>query len=286
MRQKKYFVTYNSNKNYDLSNRHLINLIKHSNLFDGVFNLNPGDLSTKFTSKYKEIFKYKRGGGYWIWKLEIISSLFESMNENDLLVYMDSGSTFNYRGENRFHEYCELISSSSYGMLNFSQNFIEREWTINEIFQYFNVGQDSKIAKAPQIEGGILLFKKNSHSLNIVNEFKNVINFDPYLITDKYNSNQKESYFIENRHDQSILSVLSKIYGSIDLGNETNFKNKESYQFSYPFLMTRHRNQNNLFKIIYYLNLKQSSTCPRYFLPNDLKRSEKFWKKYFYFNYQ
>ena len=41
MRQKKYFVTYNSNKNYDLSNRHLIDLIKHSNLFDGVFNLNP-----------------------------------------------------------------------------------------------------------------------------------------------------------------------------------------------------------------------------------------------------
>lgn len=286
MQQKKFFVTYNSNKNYNLSNKHLINLVKHSNLFDEVCNLSPRDLSTNFINKYDNILQNERGGGYWIWKLEIIHGLLKNMNENDLLVYMDSGSTFNYRAEKKFYEYCEIINSSSYGMLNFSQSFIEREWTINEIFQYFNLGQDSEIAKTPQIEGGVLFFKKNSHSLNIINEFRNLINFNPYLITDKYNSIQKESYFIENRHDQSILSILSKIYGSINLGNETNFKNKESDQFSYPFLMTRHRNQNNLFKIIYYLNLKKSSTCPRYFLPNDLKRSEKFLKKYFYFNYQ
>jgi len=62
------------------------------------------------------------------------------------------------------------------------------------------------------------------------------------LFTDHYNRENQESCFIDNRHDQSILSVVRKIHGSIVLGDETwfvPFGNNESLK--YPFWATRKR---------------------------------------------
>ena len=81
------------------------------------------------------------------------------------------------------------------------------------------------------------------------------------------------------------MSLLSKIHGSVLFDNETNFKNRESEQYKYPFLSTRHSRQDLLFKFIYYLNNKKSSKHPRFFLPNDLSIEKKLLKKYFYFNF-
>ena len=103
-----------------------------------------------------------------------------------------------------------------------------------------------------------MIFKKNKHSNDLLNEFINLLDTDRYLITDKYNSIQKYEKFIENRHDQSIFSLLSKIYGSLQYREETHFKNRESKQYSYPILSTRHSQQNFLFKTIFYLNYKKA----------------------------
>lgn len=64
---------------------------------------------------------------------------------------------------------------------------------------------------------------------------------EPLLFTDHYNKIQ-ESYFIDNRHEQSILSLVRKKHGSIILNDETwftPFGNKHSLEF--PFWATRKR---------------------------------------------
>ena len=76
----------------------------------------------------------------------------------------------------------------------------------------------------------------------VINIFKNCldkIRKDPLIITDHYNRNQRKC-FIDNRHDQSILSVARKIHGSIVIPDETyslDF-NSETMQ-KIPFLATR-----------------------------------------------
>ena len=42
--------------------------------------------------------------------------------------------------------------------------------------------------------------------------YKKLLNFDPYLITDKYNLDGQIDSFKENRHDQSVFSLLCKKY--------------------------------------------------------------------------
>ena len=285
MKQKKYFLTYNSSKDFYFSNKHLIHLIEQSNIFDGVYNFSKKDLSSEFVYKHKDILNMPRGGGYWLWKVDIIDQLLNTINDNDILLYMDSGSTFNFRGKEKFEEYCAKLNASDYGLLNFSTIFKEKDWTTKNIFDYFDVDINSDIANSPQLEATNLIFQKNKHSNIILKEFTNLLDTDQYLITDKYNISQKYENFRENRHDQSIFSLLSKIYGSLKLGNETQFNKNETKQYLYPILSTRHSRQNLLFKTIYYLNYKKAATSPRYFIERNLSFKNSISRKYFYFKH-
>ena len=79
-------------------------------MFDGVFNYSQKDLSCQFVDKYKDILNMSRGGGYWLWKVDIIGQILKKINDNDILLYMDSGSTFNFRGKEKFEEYCSELN--------------------------------------------------------------------------------------------------------------------------------------------------------------------------------
>jgi hypothetical protein len=81
-----------------------------------------------------------------------------------------------------------------------------------------------------QYLGGIMILRKNGHLRKFVEEFEKCINFDKFLITDKYNENQ-EKYFKDNRHDQSISSIIRKKIGSIVIPKDESLK--------YPFWATR-----------------------------------------------
>jgi hypothetical protein len=62
---------------------------------------------------------------------------------------------------------------------------------------------------------------------------------NPLMFTDHYNNNQ-ESYFKDNRHEQSIFSVIRKMHNPILLEDETwfnTFGNEKSLK--YPFWATR-----------------------------------------------
>lgn len=87
----------------------------------------------------------------------------------------------------------------------------------------------------------INIMKKNSNSLHIVNTWLHALESNSSLFTDEYNKNQKP-YFRDNRHDQSVFSVLRKLNNTILLKDETYFPfgNKESLK--YPFWATRRRN--------------------------------------------
>ena len=93
------------------------------------------------------------------------------------------------------------------------------------MFNYFNIEQESKIRKSPQLLGGHLIFQNNKHSLEIFEEFFKLLDYDRMLITDYYNKNQIDS-FVDNRHDQSIFSLLSKKLGGVIIKRMKVFEKK------------------------------------------------------------
>ena len=238
MTQKIHLITYGDN-NFTKSKQRINNEAINSDWFDSVTVYGPENLDNDFKLKFKNILEQSRGGGYWIWKSYIIKKKLDEINDNDILIYLDAGCSINPQGKDRFNKYVEMLNNSDEGGISFELTHPEKKYTTKEIFNYFNIDINGEIANSGQILATVRIMKKNKNLMNLINLESKTLYDNALLFTDHYNNNQ-ESYFKDNRHDQSILSLVRKKVGSIVLTDETYFQpfgNKESLIF--PFWATR-----------------------------------------------
>ena len=238
MEHRIHFISY-GNKKYNKAKERIKKEALETGWFDSVKIYEPKDLTIVFREKYKEILGMSRGGGYWIWKLDIIKQELSKMNDGDILVYCDAGCIVNKSGEKRFREYVDMLGKSDKGIISFQMNTPEKKWTTKEIFNYFGLKVESEIGKSGQIIGGILVMEKNDKVIGMYNEYEKVLEHDMFLVTDKYNKGEQTTIFRENRHDQSVFSIIRKLYGSIVLCDETDKKNIN--RDNMPFIAQRKR---------------------------------------------
>ena len=234
-----HLITYGDYK-YKKSKKRLVDEAKKSGFFNTITTYGPEDLDEDFREKFKDILKQPRIAGYGLWRPYIIKKKLNEINDNDILIYVDAGCSININGKQRFGEYIEMLNKSDKGIISFQMDHPEKKYTIKEIFNYFNIDINSEYANSGQILDGILIMKKNKNLNIIIDDWYNVMNDEPLLFTDYYNKNQ-EPFFIDNRHEQSILSIVRKKHGSIIVKDETwfeQFAGEESLK--YPFWATRY----------------------------------------------
>ena len=265
---KIYFLTYGDNKFY-LSKKHITSLAKKSNYFDYVIDMGPKDLDVEFRNKYSNIFLQQRGGGFWIWKHHIISNLLDKISEGDVVVYCDAGASINLsdHAKKRFDDYIKLLKDSQFSNLRMQceEGFIEKNYTYKELFDYFNIYTDSQFGNSLQLQAGHMFFKKNNDSEDYFNQYRKILDENIELITDSLNNKNQIDSFIENRHDQSIFSLLSKINGSEVIPNETEFRTRKDIQYKYPFLSVRAYGHGPKDYLKYILNPKKFTKETIYF---------------------
>jgi len=208
--------------------------------FDTITIYGPEYLSEEFKNEFIDLLKQPRGAGFWIWKFDIIKQQLTKIANNDILIYLDAGCSINANGKARFIEYIEMLNNSNESIISFQMPHNERKYTNKELFNHFNMTINDNNGKSGQFVGGILIMKNTKKMIKIIDECINVLRTDNLLVTEHYNKNNQCYDFIDNRHDQSILSLVRKKYGSIILTDETwftPFGNKESLK--YPFWATR-----------------------------------------------
>lgn len=237
---KIHVISY-GNGRFQNSKKRLLQEARSTGWFDTVTVYGPEDLDTTFEKKYSYILKLKRGGGYWIWKSHIIQKMLDKIDDSDILIYLDAGCTINKGGGKRFYEYMNMLEDSKEGILSFQLPYVEKHWTTNQIFDYFYA--TDKIKNSGQLLGGIRIMKKCPNLLKMIKLESKALHDDPWMFTDRYNKKQ-QSYFKENRHDQSIFSIIRKLHNPILIPNETwapghRFATKKV--FEYPFWATRKR---------------------------------------------
>jgi hypothetical protein len=228
---KIHFITYGDDK-YSKSKQRIKAEAEDFGLFDNITVYEPKLLTNLFKQVFKDVLSLERGGGYWIWKIDIILQELSKMQEGDIVVYLDSGCTINKNGEQRFKEYINLLNRSEHNSIGFVLPCLEKQWTTKELYNAFEMKEDN----TGQILGGCMIYKKNKKLLEMFEEILKVLQKDPFLITDKYNGQGQKSYFIDNRHDQSVFSLMRKKYKSIVLPNEIDNNAKID---KFPFWATR-----------------------------------------------
>lgn len=167
----------------------------------------------------------KRGYGYWLWKPYLISKTLKKMNDNDILLYLDSG--------------CEIINNSkiqelinkcnTYDMLYTLTGHSNNSYVKKDILNYFNVTDDTI-----QKQASFIFIKKTNLTCDFIDDwYKACCNY--HLIDDSESIEPNHITFIENRHDQAIFSILLNTDKYKTLNTENNYIDEN------PILISRKR---------------------------------------------
>lgn len=162
--------------------------------------------------EFANIFSRKRGGGYWMWKPLIVYEELLKLNENDILYYADSGCTIPNKPITitKLKQYKEIVQKHKSGILSFENPNIESTWTKGDVFKHFNAINNQDIFNTNQIAANRLVIKKCDKSMEAVKLWWETAKHHPHLFSDQQSKTPNFENFRENRHDQSIWSMICK----------------------------------------------------------------------------
>jgi len=175
--------------------------------FDRVISYGPKDIDPLFRRKNRKILAEKRGAGYWLWKPYIINKTLNSMKEKDWLFYADTDSYF----INTVDYLIQTAQEFALDMLVFEVPYLEQVYTKRDAFLLMNCDKP-EYTDTRQRESGFILMRRSQLTLDFVKEWQYYC-LDERIVTDIPNTMGIPNYpeFIENRHDQSVLSLLLAI---------------------------------------------------------------------------
>jgi len=236
--QIKTFLTFGGpSSNFHHAVKRICKEVEQLQFFDNIRGYTDIDLKEvkEFWNRHSHFIENNpRGYGYWIWKPYLIQNELNKINENDILIYCDSGCQINQLGKQRLFEYIDMLNNNkeNYGIISFQLEFKEAWYTKKIVFETLGMEQDNMQQMAT-----VILIKKNNHSMQMIDKWYDLCsNYD--LIND--NTSNENSLFRDHRHDQSIFSALVHKYGSIKLNDETYFNPKwDTVGKDYPFWAKR-----------------------------------------------
>jgi len=238
MQNNIYFVSFGGpTLNYLEAVERICNQAKNFNIFKEIYKYTDKELkdNIEFWSKHGEfISNNHRGYGYWLWKPYIIKIILEKINNDDILLYCDSGCELNIKKCNNFNILLERTNKKLIIGTCSSSNDIS--FTKMDTIKYFNMENDNKL-KDKHMQATTLMMKKCDVITSLINEWYDICSNNYHLIDDSPSIEKNFDNFIENRHDQSIYNLLVKKY---NLHNyDMSFRNS-------PIITNRNRSGTSL----------------------------------------
>ena len=215
IKPKKYFITF-AHRCCNKSNVRALKSALDPGGFDFATAHDMNYLSEKFRHTHSAILTQSRGGGYWLWKPYIIlKTLIERMSDNDLLMYQDADSYL----VNDAGPLLKLCQDLQAGVLVFQSHYIEKYYSKRDAFILMGM-DDKRVYDSYQRMGGFVVLRKNCQLLQFIMEWL-AYAMDPRILTDISNQMGKPNLpgFKENRHDQTVISLLSKKWQLDDFRN-------------------------------------------------------------------
>ncbi len=227
----------------------------------------------------------KRGYGYWIWKPYLVKKVFDEMEYGEVINYVDIGCHIIKNNSLRFKDYLNFVNEKDKWILPFQYhsdlkcdfksislpNRKESVYTKGDLLKHFKVYDNDEVTQSPQFWAGCFFMKKHEKSINFINEWIEVFENRFDLIDDTPSKIQNYSEFLENRHDQSVYSLLCKKY---------KLKSFSAFECDWVYLNNeRSWEHNKLSPILAKRDLRYSIL--KRFINRQKKTYQRFKKKYF-----
>lgn len=202
-----HFITY-SDKNFE---RQRINIINYANnTFDYTEGFTREQLvTTSFYNENKKLLDNNKGAGFWVWKPYIILEKLNSINENDIVFYLDCADVFANELSGVLKKY--FTDNDTDHILTYGGQNKQKWYTKKDAF-YLMDCDNKKYHEHLQLEAGILCFKNTEKIRKIVEEWlfyctnENIISDIENIHGNNYDG------FIKHQSDQSVLTNLAIKY--------------------------------------------------------------------------
>jgi hypothetical protein len=236
---KIFFVTFGGGKReMEEAAERLGRQALESGFFDDIEVLSAADLPDDVMNLFSPVrFDQSRGFGYWAWKPFIINRKIESLQDGDILVYLDAGFEINPSGGHRFTYYLDYVARND--VLVFPIPHQQRFW----VKPHSSLKIQTRDYFRNQLYAGFVMLRVSDVSRRVTRRWYELAFEDSgSAITDWVEEGQApESGFIEHRYDQSILThvIISENLPVLDRDETTHtpwIKGKD-----YPFLCLRNR---------------------------------------------
>ena len=209
---KKIFLSY-GNSSYYNSLKRIGEEAKATNIFDEIVLVTDKDLPIEITNC--ELFKYSRGGGYWIWKPYVIMKTLKKIEDDDIVCYCDAGCMIFQ--DKQWDIYFSYLNKKD--AIFFVYGAKMKHWCKKSLLLHYS--NLRYLSECYQIQSTYLIVKKKA--LPIIEEWFKLMYNQPQLVIDVNESaRQKENRnFIEHRHDQAVLTCI--VYNWIKSNNNIKF---------------------------------------------------------------
>lgn len=209
-------VSFGSNEEYlNLSNdvlKQMSSLYKNSR----IKLYNSSDLPDDFLLKARS---FPKGYGYFIWKPFIVKDTLEKMDESEILLYIDGRTGF-VNKKNIFNFQNKILKISWLNKFIKNKNYdcafwqmeknIEKIWTTGDLFKKFNIKLESNEANDSQFSATFFCIRKNEKTIQFIDSWYQFLLNNYEICRDNISKEINSFDFIENRYDQSVLSLLLK----------------------------------------------------------------------------
>lgn len=173
--------------------------------FDQVQALGPGDLDPRFVEAHRDTLVSSRGAGYWLWKPYVVARVLDELDDGDLLWYADAALHF----VSSIEPVHELMDARGLDVLLFGEGFRESMYTKRDAFVLMDCNAPRYWA-SPQRFASAFVLRRSSLSRELAARFLAFAE-DPRILTDRPSEHGPDAPdFVAHRHDQSILSLLTK----------------------------------------------------------------------------
>lgn len=179
---------------------------------DKVIEYSPEDIDSRYIKENKESVKYKaKGFGNYFWKPYVVNEAIRKIDDGDYLFYSDSGTIF-IKSVRPLIKHMEKHQKS---IMCFRLPLIEKQWTKRDAFLLMDCDTPF-FTDSCQTLATYFIVKKCEESVRFLKEYKDYAT-DSRILSDDNNVLEMPNYkeFLEHRHDQSILSLLSKKHKNV-----------------------------------------------------------------------
>lgn len=208
--------------------------------FDEVREFNYNLIDDDFKKENHHILSMNRGAGYWIWKPYIILKMLNTVKNDDIIFYCDSGSFFVDNLDDYLFQKC---LDDENGLILFNGNHVNYKYTKRDCFFYMGC-DEKKYVDGKHLTASFQLVRKTDFTINFYNDHLKFAK-DHRILTDSPNECGLDNYsgFLDHRHDQSILSILAIKYG-VNLMEDISQYGNDFREKGLKQLINHNRNKN------------------------------------------